>query len=694
MLQLNFPNFLRVQSWGWSWVVFVALETGLVLGMMLGNIPPLRAEHERAIASEASAQSAASPQRLTPIRLQLKWKHQFQFAGYYAAKAKGYYQKSGLDVTFLEAPEDVEPAQLVLQGKAEFGIANSDILLLRARGNSVVVLAAIYQHSPLIFLALKQSGISNIHQLAGKRVMLEPHAEELIAYLKQEGISLEQITQIPHSFNTTALMDGKADAMSAYSTDEPFFLQQKGVPYLEFSPRSGGIDFYGETLFTTEAMIREHPREVREFLNASLLGWQYALKHPEEIVDLILRDYSQRHSRDHLLFEARESRQLIMPDVVEIGYMNPGRWQAIATIYRELGMLKSDFTLAGFLYERYPSPPWRWIYTVILSIGGVLFLVSFAALRFYRLQRSFKQEIQERKLVETELREAEQRFRLLAENTPFPVVISDLATSEILYINHKTAEKFEVSANFVVGKSTLDFYVNTHDREQIKQKLEHQGYLENLEIQLKTANGKPFWACVSMSLITFDGVEAALTAMMDITEQYNLKKRLAKLAMTDQLTNLHNRRYFLLQGNIEVKRSIRYNHPLSLLMIDLDHFKKVNDTYGHEVGDHVLQHIALLLRSVLREFDILGRLGGEEFTLLLPNTDQSGAYQLAERLRGLIEEYPYHADGLLIPLTVSIGLKMIDATCQTLDDLMDQADTALYQAKGAGRNRVVIAGEN
>jgi len=669
-------------------MILVGLETALFLGMIAGEIPPLRADHEVAIANQVSS----PPQRLTPIRLQLKWKHQFQFAGYYAAKAKGYYRQAGLDVTLIEAPADIEPAQLVLQGKAEFGIANSDVLLLRAKGNPVVVLAAIYQHSPLIFLALKQSGINNIHQLAGKRVMLEPHADELIAYLKKEGITTEQIIQSPHTFNTSSLVEGKADAMSAYSTDEPFFLQQKGIPYLEFSPRAGGIDFYGETLFTTEKMIHEHPREVREFLNASLLGWQYALKHPEEIIDLILRDYSQRHRRDHLLFEAKESRQLIMPDVVEIGYMNPGRWQAIADIYRELGMLKSGFSLTGFLYERYPAPPWRWIYTVILSIGGVLFLVSFAALRFYRLQRSFKKEIQERKLIEAELREVEQRFRLLAENTPFPVIISNLATGEILYINHKTAEKFEVSANFVIGQPTLNFYVNPQDRAQIQQTLENQGYLENLEIQLKTASNKPFWACVSISLIQFDGVKAALTAMMDITEQYQLKKRLAKLAMTDELTNLHNRRYFLHQGSIEVKRALRYRQPLALLMIDLDHFKKVNDTYGHDIGDQVLKHVALLLRSILREFDILGRLGGEEFTLLLPNTDQAGAYPLAERLRSIIEEYPYLAEDIRIPLTVSIGLKVIDASCQTLDDLIEQADTALYQAKGMGRNQVVIAG--
>jgi ABC-type nitrate/sulfonate/bicarbonate transport system substrate-binding protein len=141
------------------------------LTFWLEHSPPLLATHE-IVASENLHL------HLTPVRLQLKWKHQFQFAGYYAAKAKGYYRDAGLDVSFLEAPDTIEPAQQVLQGKAEFGVSNSDLVLLRGRGNPVVALAAIYQHSPLILLALEKSGINNVHQLAGKRVMLEAHSQE------------------------------------------------------------------------------------------------------------------------------------------------------------------------------------------------------------------------------------------------------------------------------------------------------------------------------------------------------------------------------------------------------------------------------------------------------------------------------------------------------------------------------------
>lgn len=654
------------------------------LTLWLEHSPPLLATHEIVASKNLN-------QHLTPVRLQLKWKHQFQFAGYYAAKAKGYYRDAGLDVSFLEVPDTIEPAQQVLQGKAEFGVSNSDLVLLRGRGNPVVALAAIYQHSPLILLALEKSGINNVHQLAGKRVMLEAHSQELVAYLMKEGIDPDQLIPVSYSFDPLKLLQGKADAMSAYSTDEPFFLQKAGIPYLEFNPRAGGIDFYGDTLFTTKAIIRDHPQQVKAFLDASLLGWQYAMKHPGEIIDLILKEYSQRHSHAHLTFEARESQQLIMPNVVEIGYMNPGRWRAIADIYADLGMLKDNINLTGFLYERNPPPPWNWIYGTLVGVTGIFLGLTWIAARFYRLGRSLRREIQERKEIEADLRAAEKRFRFLAENTPFPVLITELKTSRVLYINSRAAQKFEVAPHFMLEKTILPFYVNPEDRTGWKSQLEQKGYVENQEIQLKTATDSHFWASVSITLIEFEEKECAFVALMDVTEQRLLKQQLTKLANTDELTGLFNRRYFFVKGDEEYKRAQRYQLPLSFLMLDLDYFKLINDNYGHDMGDHVLKFFAELISPSLREFDLLGRLGGEEFAILLPNIDQLGAYNLAERLRVLVEESSFIFETQTITLTVSIGISSLNSPLQQLNDLLKQADQALYEAKGAGRNRVVVA---
>lgn len=215
--------------------------------------------------------------------------------------------------------------------------------------------------------------------------------------------------------------------------------------------------------------------------------------------------------------------------------------------------------------------------------------------------------------------------------------------------------------------------------------------MENQEIQLKTATDSHFWASVSITLIEFEEKECAFVALMDVTEQRLLKQQLTKLANTDELTGLFNRRYFFVKGDEEYKRAQRYQLPLSFLMLDLDYFKLINDNYGHDMGDHVLKFFAELISPSLREFDLLGRLGGEEFAILLPNIDQLGAYNLAERLRVLVEESSFIFETQTITLTVSIGISSLNSPLQQLNDLLKQADQALYEAKGAGRNRVVVA---
>jgi ABC-type nitrate/sulfonate/bicarbonate transport system substrate-binding protein len=338
-----------------------------------------------------SVSSHGAPDQVT---LQLKWKHQFQFSGYYAAIEQGFYRDAGLEVTLLEAPEKADPAEVVLAGGAEFGIAASDLVLFRRRGAPVVVLAPIFQHSPFIFLVRADSGIDNIHNLAGKKVMLEPHAAELLAYLEFEGLTSREIDIVPHSFSPEPLIEGQVDAMSAYSTDEPFLLKQAGVQYHTFLPRSAGIDFYGDTLFTTEEQIKKHPERVKKFLEASKKGWDYALGHPEEMIELILEKYSRRHSREHLEFEARQTTSLILPDVVEIGYINPGRWRAIANTYTWIGMMEPGFSLEGFLYQHEGRVELRFFYaSLAIALAGFIILAALA-LWYYRMNRIVRQQAQ------------------------------------------------------------------------------------------------------------------------------------------------------------------------------------------------------------------------------------------------------------------------------------------------------------
>ncbi len=163
-----------------------------------------------------------------------------------------------------------------------------------------------------------------------------------------------------------------------------------------------------------------------------------------------------------------------------------------------------------------------------------------------------------------------------------------------------------------------------------------------------------------------------------------------RLAITDPLTQLFNRRYFFQIASLEFRRAVRHRTPLSVLMVDIDRFKRVNDTYGHQTGDVALQKVAAACKRSTREIDILARYGGEEFIVLLPDTDADGATRVAHRLHKTVGAQPLQANGYEIPVTVSVGGAMMTGDMTELDTLIGRADQALYQAKQAGRNRVVF----
>ena len=174
--------------------------------------------------------------------------------------------------------------------------------------------------------------------------------------MQKEGIAVTDFTKVEHSFNPDDLISGKVYGFSAYATNETDYLDKKGFAYQAYTPRSAGIDFYGDNLFSSEREIAAHPQRVKAFRQASMLGWQYAMAHQEEMTALILSKYSQRNTREHLLYEARQMVALVQPVLVEMGYMNPGRWQHIGEVYAELGMLPKGISLSGFLYDPDPRP--------------------------------------------------------------------------------------------------------------------------------------------------------------------------------------------------------------------------------------------------------------------------------------------------------------------------------------------------
>ena len=535
-----------------AWLVSRRVQRFLTLSLLLLGMPV-----------------AALEQRpLTQVRLQLNWQHQFEFAGFYAAKAKGFYRDAGLDVEILESVPGENPEQQVIGGKAEFGISDAKLLLEQHKGNEVVVLAVIFQHSPVVLL-VPENGARSIAELRGKRVMMVAENTELLALFRKEGLREEDYVRVEPSYDAQDLVRGKVDAIQAYASDEPDYLAREGFAFRTLRARDAGIDFYDLNLFTTARQLEQNPEQVRAFRQASLKGWEYAMEHPDEIMDVLQRDYTQKHSREHMRFQYQQMVPLIQPVLIELGYMNPERWRRIARTYASLGMLPADYSLDNFLYDSNPPRDLRWLYggllLALLLVGGV----SLIAVRFARLSARLRREVKMRTV---------------------------------------------------------------------------------------------------------------------------LQAKLQSQVQVDFLTGLATRRHFMAQASEEIARARRYGLQLSLCMLDLDRFKTVNDTYGHKAGDKVLKRFSEICLASLREIDIAGRLGGEEFAILFPETGLDQVQLVVERLRERLanERVPLD-DGVVLQFTVSIGVALLEASDEGLDSLMARADRALYAAKHGGRNRVCVA---
>ena len=221
---------------------------------------------------------------------------------------------------------------------------------------------------------------------AAERSWIRREATTIAAMLKREGIDYQSMLRVPHEGNPRDLLAGRADAMIAYSTNEPFVLEQLGAAYRTFAPAASGIDFYGDNLCASEAEVKAHPDRVASFRAASVKGWAYALAHKEATVDLILRKYSAKKSRDALLFEAEQTATLVGRDADRIGEQDPARWQRIAAAYRQLGLLTDDTLPAALIWDGNDGSLRRWLIPLVLVPVGL----AIAALVAYRNRRTLR----------------------------------------------------------------------------------------------------------------------------------------------------------------------------------------------------------------------------------------------------------------------------------------------------------------
>jgi diguanylate cyclase (GGDEF)-like protein/PAS domain S-box-containing protein len=295
--------------------------------------------------------------------------------------------------------------------------------------------------------------------------------------------------------------------------------------------------------------------------------------------------------------------------------------------------------------------------------------------------RTLEQRVAERT---TALHKAEQRWRSVLDAAVHPMVISRLGDGLVRYANQRATDLFGDSLQ--IGQRAPTYYVSPTDGEVIARKIRENGLVEDQELLLRRPDGTQFWALLSGVSMEFEGECCELISFNDISRRKAREEDLILQATTDPLTGAVNRRYFVDVGERELRRARRFRHAVCMVTIDLDHFKLVNDTYGHGVGDVVLQNTVEAVAGVLRDTDILARLGGEEFAVLLPETSITGAMAMAERLRLAIAQTEQGVPGLDL-VTASLGVAQLTGGSENLHSLLERADRALYRAKHNGRNR-------
>ena len=794
---------------------------------------------------------------LDTVTLQLKGTHSFEFAGYYAALEQGYYAEAGLTVKIKEAPTGVDAVTEVSYGNAEYATGGSVLLLDRNAGKPVVLLAVIFQHSPYEIIARQTQ---SIHDLAGKKIILEPQAKELLAYLKSEEISPEKMTLLEQSPDAEDLINGKVDAISASTIFQPYYLDRANFSYQTYSPRSAGIDFYGDNLFTSDQELQQHPDRVKAFRAASLRGWKYAMAHVEEVTSLIVSKYSQRHPRQYFLYQAKQMQSLIHPELVEIGDFNPGRWRYIADSYAEIGLLPENYSLEGFFYDQPRKFNFKKFYTVLGIVMALLIFAGMLRFYIYRLKRKYslasknsqltdQQEITHSKILEllgngsplntileVIVRGAEQAIpgtrcsisildntgsHLLMGTAPnLPdyfvkamhgieigvgvascgtaaftgqrVIVEDVQThpywiayksltaranlgacwsepilsangkvlgafaiylrdtqipdddalqlmsktanvaaialersraeqtlkeneklmtdilenvsayiylkdrqGRYLFANRMLRERFNAPMTEIIGFDDSKFYDATtaaNMRQSDLQVLQKGEALRSEENNPNPLTGQTSdYLTIKLPLRHDDGSIYALCGIAtDITEQKEIEEYMRHMAQYDALTNMPNRALFTDRLQQAFATSKRTHEHFGLMFIDLDKFKPVNDTYGHEAGDLLLKEAAQRMQHCVRESDTVARIGGDEFVVLLASlkVDQD-AQEVAEKVRHALN-LPFEISGHTLNISSSIGVAIYPAHGENEKELVKNADLAMYYAKENGRNNVTV----
>ncbi len=301
----------------------------------------------------------------------------------------------------------------------------------------------------------------------------------------------------------------------------------------------------------------------------------------------------------------------------------------------------------------------------------------------------FVRDISEQMKAQQAVREGEERFRVIADTSPVALVISELHTGHIRYVNNQAARLFRLTRGEMMNLDYQDVLAFSHVSPQLIESILEGNEFQNSEVDLRHGDVQT-WISINTSVLKLDGEEMLYSAIMDVTEARELSNQLSYQATYDDLTGLVNRREFedRLQEVIELAEERQVDNALCYL--DLDQFKVINDTCGHMAGDELLRQLAQILYKCVRRDDTLARLGGDEFAILLENCSIENAEKVANNVQEMVQGFRFAWADTVFTIGISIGLTQIARTGETISEVLRRADAACYAAKEAGRNRLHV----
>ena len=610
------------------------------------------------------------------ITLQLNWLNQFQFAGYYMAKEKGFYKDVNLDVQIKESNFNTDVIKEIESKNADFAVGRSSLIIEKINGKDIVALCAIYQESPLILLVKKDSNITSVKDLRNKKIMITPDARysaPVLAMLSANELTINDFRIQKHSFDINDLINRKTDAMASYISNEPIILKEKDIEYRVFNPKDFGFDFYSDILFSSSEYIKNNPKITKDFYEASLKGWKYAFENLAETAEIIYSKYNtQNKTFTHLVKEGEVLKKLAYTGNNELGDFNDNKLKNIANVFKLFGLVNKDLDLKEFIYkENKPKiinlEISKQEKNIIITILISLFLI------FSLIIILLRKNSQTKKLLQTVINSSDDliyykdsKLRYIGCNKSFENL---LAKKESEIIGKNDFELFEEDLAKVFRRE--DFEV-----------LDENNLITSNE-WIIFGHKRIFFQTKRIPFIYKNKKIGILGIARDITGLYEIQEKLKKQTYYDELTKIFNRKAY--NERIQEKFDLfdRYDTNFTIAMYDIDDFKKINDTYGHDIGDKVLVEITNEVKSIIRKTDFLFRVGGEEFVIIFDKISLDESYDIAEKIRINISKMQIIENE---KITISMGITQAIAN-DNPQSIYERVDKLMYQSKRNNKNQ-------